>query len=450
MKQKIIFVFSFLIFLLSVVQIVYNIVNTLTSRNLIDFSVYYQAINTWAQGKNPYQHFFGQSPDKIPFNYPPSALIVLLPFKLLPIKIAEIALIVLSLLSLWLTLWIILKLTNVKISTAHFLLILAFFNQTFPVKFTLILGQINLIVLGLSYGGLYLYFCKNPKSEILNPKQILNFNVQNSKQKRNLKSLGFRYLNLFGASNLGFRILSILLLSLASSLKIFPLFTLPLFFIFGDFKFVFSVLGIFLALNILPSVDLFEQYYFQIIPNLLRAVEVPNFYDQSLLAFLLRLNLPIFWAKILTLVILFALFGWILAKFYRHLNPPPRSPFGHLGGVSLIFALFSIGNLFSWQHHLVFTYPLIFILYLTLLGRSRPTPTKLFLFFFIWLIFVFHFKTEASPLLNNPLIASYQTIVIFFVIFASLSMLKLFIYPKKHEPRTQNSPRNNSRSVCCG
>jgi leucyl-tRNA synthetase len=47
---------------------------------------------------------------------------------------------------------------------------------------------------------------KNPKSKIPSSKQILNSNIQNSKQKKNLRGLGFRDLNLFGASNLEFKI----------------------------------------------------------------------------------------------------------------------------------------------------------------------------------------------------------------------------------------------------
>lgn len=407
MKQKIFFLLSLTFFILSFAHILFNLLQILPKKNFLDFFVYNGALEKFLSHQNPYNFLYGQPPDKVPFNYPPSAFLVLLPLKLFPLKTAQIILVILSFLAFWMTFWVILKISRTKISLPHFLILVAFFNQTFPVKFTLVLGQINLIVLGLAYGGLYLYKISNIKYK----KHILNI----------------KYFS------------SILLFSLAASLKIFPLFTLPLFFLLKDFRFVFSVLTIFLTLNLLPSFNLFKQYYFQIAPHLSRAVGIPNFYDQSLLAFLLRLSLPIFWAKILTLVILFALLGWVLVKFYRHLNSPPRSPGGHRGGVSLIslenrsllfsfsfiFALFSIGGLFSWQHHLVFAYPLIFILYLQLLGRSRPIPTNLLLFFFIWLTFVFHFKTEASPLLKNPFTASYQTIIILFLLFASLGILKV-------------------------
>jgi len=437
-KQKIFLLLSLTLFILSFTHIFFNLLQILPKKNFIDFFVYQGALEKFLNQQNPYNFLYGQPPDKVPFNYPPSALLLLLPLKLLPLKTAQIILTILSFLAFWLTFWLILKVSKTKISLPHFLIILAFFNQTFPVKFTLVLGQINLIVLGLTYGGMYLYF-KSFKKLIGDAGGRAPDDAQSANWRT---SIGGRE-----TRDRIYQFFSIMFFSFASSLKIFPLFTLPFFLIIKDYMFVFSVAAIFLVLNLLPSFNLFKQYYFQIVPGLSRTVGIPNFYDQSFLAFLLRLNLPIFWAKILTLVILFSLFTWILIKFYRHITPPPRSPCGtsnvpatfdcggHLGGASvikpsnhltiqsfsLIFALFSIGGLFSWQHHLVFAYPLIFILYLKLSARSRPTPSKLFLFFFIWLIFVFHFKTETSPLLKNPFMASYQTITIFFIIIISLS-----------------------------
>lgn len=397
MKQKLFLIFSFFVFALSVALISYNIVKTLTVKNLVDFSVYYQAINSWRQAENPYQRLFGQPTDKIPFNYPPSALFLLSLLTLLPIKAGEIILTILSFFALWLTFWIILKLLKTKISLAHFLILLAFFNQTFPVKFTLILGQINLIVLGLAYGGVYLY--KNPK----------------------------------------FKILSIILFSLSSSLKIFPLFTLPLFLILKDLQFVFSVLAVFFALNLWPSLNLFKQYYLQILPELFRPVGQPNFYDQSLLAFLLRLGFGVSLAKILWSAFLSTLFVFILLSFYR--RPKNNSEVKHF---SLVFALFSIGLPFSWQHHLVFGYPLIFILYLKPFKNfrkkfhnrkdfNRHIFKHLLVFFLIWIVFAFHFKNEASSLLNNPFIASYQTIVVLLIVcYSSLTKTRFtsVIFPK--------------------
>lgn len=395
MKQKIFLLLSLTLFILSFGQILFNLLQILPKKNFIDFFVYHGAVEKFVSLQNPYNFLYGQPPDKVPFNYPPSALLVLLPLKLFPLKITQIILVILSFLAFWSTFWVTLKMLKIRLSLPHFLILLAFFNQTFPVKFTLVLGQINLIVLGLAYGGLYLYQISRLRQDYGGQAKIKYFS-------------------------------SILLLSLAACLKIFPLFTLPLFLILKDFGFVFSVLGIFLTLNILPSFNLFKQYYFQIVPNLSRAVGIPNFYDQSLLAFLLRLNLGSFLAKIATFVFLFTLLVLTLFRFYKQLKN--NLTIKQLNNItikhfSFIFALFSIGGLFSWQHHLVFAYPLVFIVYLKSLQRQKNLKGKLFynfLFLLLWLIFVFHFKDETSPLLKNPFIASYQTIIVLFFIVYSL------------------------------
>jgi hypothetical protein len=415
MKQKLFLFFSLALFILSFSHILFNLVQILPNKNFIDFFVYNGALEKFLNHQNPYNFLYGQPPDKVPFNYPPSALLILLPIKLFPLKMAQIMLVLLSFLAFWSAFWITLKMIKIRISLPHFLTLLAFFNQTFPVKFTLVLGQINLIVLGLAYGGLYLYkkykiFAVSQLSEQVNNDRVLEFRGRGRSEwspdgnRRGMRVDLIRKFLYFG---------SILFLSLASSLKIFPLFALPLFLILKDYVFVFWVLAIFITLNFLPGIGLFKQYYFDIIPSLNRAVGIPNFYDQSLLAFLLRLTHNPQLSKWLALGTIFCFYLYVLIQ--QNLRHKPL-----LFSFSFILALFSIGNLFSWQHHLVFAYPLIFILYLKFLGRSRPTPTKSLIFFFIWLILVFHFKTDSSPLLKNPFIASYQTIAVLFFIVSCL------------------------------
>ncbi len=426
--KKIFLLLSLTLFILSFTHILFNLLQILPKKNFIDFFVYNGAVEKFLNQQNPYNFLYGQPPDKIPFNYPPSALLVLLPLKLFPMKITQIILVILSFLAFWSTFWVILKMSRIKISLPHFLILLAFLNQTFPVKFTLVLGQINLIVLGLAYGGLYLYF-KSYKKLIGGAGACLP-----DRQGRAPDDAQF-FTSIGGRETRDriYQFFSIVFFSLASSLKIFPLFTLPLFIILKDFKFVFSVVGIFLALNLLPSLNLFKQYYFQIVPNLNNAVGIPNFYDQSLLAFLLRLGVDVSVAKIVLLLFLSTVFVLVFFRFYRSKNKATTS---NVAGAikqcnnvtiklfSLVFALFSIGGLFSWQHHLVFAYPLIFIVYLKTLERQKNLKAKLFynfLFLFVWLVFVFHFKTETSPYLLNPLVASYQTItVLFFIVYSLL------------------------------
>lgn len=375
---------AIILFTISTVQIVINLAKTLMSKNLIDFMVYWGASDKLFSGKNPYQFLY----NGIPFNYPISSLIIYPLFKLFPIKFAQILLIVLSFLSLWVTLWIVIKLSKIKISKAHFLIILAFFNQTFPVKFTLVLGQINLIVLGLSFLGLYVY------RKAIEPPRL---------RKPTLRRLGKPR-----------RLIGTMLIAISAALKLFPLALLPLFFILKDFYFVFSVLFLFLLLNIAPSFSLFQQYYFKILPAMSQNISKPWFYDQSLTAFLMRLTNNPLLSKYCVLGIVAIIIIIIFIKFYKNKSL--------LLAFCLIFALISIGNIFSWQHHLVFSYPLILLTYIKLKNKFNLLIIKCSVFT-IWFLLAFHFQNELSPLLSNPFIASYQTILIFTLIIINLLII---------------------------
>lgn len=355
---------SVLIFLTACSQILVNIASTLRVKNLVDYLVYYGALAKFVTRVNPYVFLYGQGVDRVPFNYPPSSLIVLSSLHLLPVKAGEAVLILLSFFFLILSLWLVIKLSRIKISQSLFLLTSAFFIQTFPVKFTLILGQVNLIVLGLTITAIYFYIVRHRKCAWS---------------------------------------LAVIFLSLASCLKIFPLILLSLSLLKKDYKFVFSVLGLFLILNLIPGQALFKQYFLNLVPSLSLATATPNFYDQSIYAFFFRLTHQLDFSQLATFAVFLAFFVLALRKFKKQ---------GLLFSASYLLALCSIGSPFSWQHHLVFSYPLILILLLQNLNKIRRSLFKLVPFLIIWAVLVFHFPNEASPLLANPFLASYQTIII--------------------------------------
>ena len=406
-----ILILSIIIFLISVIQILFNVFPAIERRGLIDFGVYWQALTRFLAGQNPYA---GQG---IPFNYPPSALLVLLPFKLFSRLQAEYLLTVLSFFSLWITLWITVKLSKIKISTTHFFLILAFFTQTFPVKFTLILGQINLIVLGLAYTTLY--YCLANKGQAGGERR----GAPTSRTYKLVSEAGAGARQAPPLITWAKNMASSFIMVLASSLKLFPLLTLPLFFITKNYFFTLTTIVIFVFLNLLPGPALAQKYYLQILPNISKSISYPAFYDQSILAFLLRLGLASPTAKIGAFLILAGLFILILYKFYNSYN---RYNY-YLLGFSLIFALISIAGLFSWQHHLVFSYPLILLIYLNLWQKKHRLGIKFYLFpIVVWLVLVFHFLNEHSPLLVNPFLASYQTVLILLLLTVSLWKKPLF------------------------
>lgn len=408
MKRKVLLVISCLILFLAIVQIFLNIFKTLSARDLIDFAVYQGALEAFLTNKNPYQFLYGVAKTSIPFNYPPGSLLVMFPLHFFPLKAGEIALSILSIFLLGVTLWIIQKLTDIKLCIPHFLLILAFFVQTFPTKFTLILGQINFIVLGSAFLSLFAYI----------------------HYKNNAGKEG-NFLPLF---------ISVILFALSATMKLFPLYVLPLFLVLGDFMFFFAVLIIFLLFNLLPSVRLFEHYFFSILPSFSQ-IGQPNFYDQSIFAFFVRITNSPPLAKNIAIAILLMLYLLTFLWFRSRVNSARKITKGNeahkklfasligyplMIAVSLVFAIFSIGNFFSWQHHLVFSFPLIFLLYLQTLKKQNTLKGKLiynFLFLIIWLFFVFHFKDERNSLLSNPFTASYQTILVLLLVLFQLCYL---------------------------
>lgn len=368
-------ILAVLIFFASFAQILYNVIPTIINKNLIDFLVYWQAWDRFIKGENIYKFLYSLPLDRIPFNYPPSTLVFFSPFKTLPLHFSEILLTIISLSSLWLSLHVVLKITRIKLPFSLLLMIFAFLNQTFPVKFTLILGQINLIVLGLVMIAIYLYLIRKDR----------------------------------------FYFFSILLFSIAACLKIIPLLTLPLFIIVGDYFYAGSVLAIFVFSNLLASTGLTWRYVSMVLPSIAK-ISQPSFYDQSIISALLRLGISVNIAKAAS----FSLITLLLFVIFYKLKNSGFSKDLFFRYFLVILAISSIGNFFSWQHHLVFAYPLAFYLFL-IFWKNKKT-SYLFGFIFIWFLFFFHFKNQSEQLLKNPMIASYQTITVLFLIFAGLSI----------------------------
>jgi len=366
--QIIILLFSLALFALSIFQTLSIIIPKIYQNNLTDFMVYWQATEKFQQEKNVYDFFYSNPPTA--FNYPPSFLLIFSLLKIFPLKTAQILLLIFSYLFFWLGLYLVIRIAKIKVSLPHLLIILSLFNQTFPVKFTLVLGQINMIVLGLTYTSLYFY--------------------QKTK-----------------------KISSAILLSLSGALKIFPLSVLLLFFLMKDYFFVGFVLLLFLSLNLLPSFSLFKTYFFKTSINLTDVNIKPSFYDQSITAFLSRLFQQPLLVKCLALIITVSILFLIIRDFFKRRNL--------IVSFSLIMALTAIANTFSWQHHLVLSYPLILLTYLRQTRKNKLVYPLMLIF---WLLLVFHFPDEKSALLNNPFIASYQTIIILALIGYNIFSIK--------------------------
>lgn len=118
-----------------------------------DFNTQYYVPHLVFAGHNPY---LGGSGLYTPQVYPPTEFIFFLPFSLLPLKLSSYLYTALSILSLIASLFLLAKIFNVKFLSKINLLLMGLVFMMFPVKFTLGMGQINLLVLWLMVYGLWL------------------------------------------------------------------------------------------------------------------------------------------------------------------------------------------------------------------------------------------------------------------------------------------------------
>jgi hypothetical protein len=129
-----------LIFFAFLVSLAY-IFKILFFPSYFDFRYYYNSLQALIHGGNPY------ITSKFPlFYYPPAAILLLLPFVILPLIISEKIYIFFSFLCLFLSIKMLFKIFQIPIRSwlSLFLMILIF--NFFPLKFTLVMGQINTVI----------------------------------------------------------------------------------------------------------------------------------------------------------------------------------------------------------------------------------------------------------------------------------------------------------------
>lgn len=280
-------------------QFIFDLFRLIRYFPLNDFSVYMNGVKHSLTG-NPYtQKFFDY------YNYPPAATLFFYAFTLLPINTSEFIFTGLSVLSLFMSLLLLVKLTKQKINFYMLLAIGYLLLRFSPVRLTLTLGQVNLIVLLLILLAFY-----------------------------------WRRSWLGGIS-----------LGLAFILKFTPAFLLLFFILKKQWR---VVLGFFYTVTLLHFLailifgwDLTLYYYTQVIPRLLTTSQL-TYMNQSLAALLGRLGVFSFIPRL----------GLILPLIYflvrRQLDFTTYSLF-------LILMTVFIPT-FAWQHHYVFLIPVIFLL----------------------------------------------------------------------------------------
>ncbi len=337
--KKIILYLSVLFFFLALGQQLYKLFFVFQEQNFVDFKVYWDGIKAALAGGNLYFPD-GLYQNQVPFNYPPTTLIFLLILPIFSKSIASLVILLLSLGSLLATIYLLVRMNFKRNRLIFFFLFAILFIQYFPTKFTLTLGQINLLILFLITFSFYLFRLKKD-------------------------------------------IFSGILLAITALIKIFPGFLILFFIKEQRYKTLLSFivtgfLGVLATILIFKPVLLFN-YFGQIGSNLFFKGGEVSYFDQSLNSFLLRLNFSAFWRLFLRLAI--TLFSLII--FLRKKDKA-------LGFFALIFSIMIFLSSFAWFHHYVILIPLFIILFAKVFQKKVLYPKLILLLAYI--LVSFHFR----------------------------------------------------------
>lgn len=305
-------IFLTIISLLFLISLIYILKIFFVSR-YYDFWFYYNSLQIFIQGGNPYNSI------AFPFTYPPLGLIFCLPFAVLPLILAEKAFIVFSFLCLFLSIGILFRFFKIPICSWLSIFLTILVLNFFPVKFTLVMGQINTFILLLLTFFIYYY--------------------RGNKQY-----------------------LSGIALAIALSLKIFPVLLIPYLVISKRWKILISMLLALIIISgavylIIPS-NITGTFLTKTLPSIFQTGGGTYYFDQSLSSFVARtLHNPISvqLARIISGVILIGTYAilWLYRRFENN----------QLLGISSILILNIVLNGFAWQHHFIW---LIIPLFVTL------------------------------------------------------------------------------------
>ncbi len=325
---------------------------------LPDFEVYYNYARIFLSGGNPYAQ-------NVPLNYPPSALLFFSPFSLLSQKTTEIIFTILSLSAFFISIYLL----TYRVSLIKKLAIIALLFQSFPTKFTLGMGQVNLIVL---------FF--------------VIFSFIKDRQNKQVQA------GIFWGS--------------AVMIKLIPLPLAIYFLIRKRYKALMAGLSLFFVSN-LTLIFLFPSmtnYFQNTLPGLASPVgKGVSVYDQSLRAFFMRMELPQSYELSIFIGIFLLFLGVMKYLKDRH----------DLTFFSLILAVTTISNSFAWQHHFVLLYPAFIA---AIKQASSKNIFKGILLTLSYILISYHFRDPLNPPINNPFFLSHTligSIILIWLLFNS-------------------------------
>lgn len=289
-----------------------------------DFIQFWEAGRMCLLRLNPYERLL-TSPG--PFNYPPAILPFLSFFGILPQNLAAIIWNFASIFSLVLTIYLLVKIVKWQLAWWQWLLIYGVTFWSFPVKFTLGMGQVNHFVLLFLVFGLYYLLLPRVRPSVGTDPNLALYRA------------GFFF-------------------SLAGSIKLSP-------FIFGLYFLgkkewqalkwlIIGTLFLFLLPFLIIPWSFQRIYYADIFFRAFSAVGKEVYYNQSLTGFISRqLSYLSFQQQQALIVFLSLFFVGLSALFLKR---------DRLTQWSTVLSLMVMLNALSWQHHLVFLIPCFFFL----------------------------------------------------------------------------------------
>ena len=299
----------------------YNIITTTAP----DFPSYYYATKDALLGINPY------TDSSIPnlYIYPILTSLFFLPMLFFSYPVAQAIFVLLSAVIIPYTVWLSLRLLSEKVDIRYLLFFSSLAFLSFPAKFTLGMGQVNL----LAYAVLMLAY------------------VMYCKQYKSLSGI------LFALAFLAKPILSFMLLFLIIKRSWHTLFV------------VFASLSLAVLISITFYGIEFEQYYFkEVVPVLLHGESGRDVYfNQGLLGFFTRLSDHVMMNKIALFI---SLFLTLFSSFFFFIKESKHTLPSHLL-FSFYITLLVVVHTLSWQHYFVFLiFPLI-LLSIVYLDRKK-------------------------------------------------------------------------------
>ncbi len=273
-----------------------------------DFTGYYYGAQHILNSQNPYvqdvNYFTPQS-------YPPFTLILFIPFTFLSYETASKLWVLFSILAAIYTIYLLSKILNPSFFSTINLFFSSLVFLSFPLKFTLGMGQINILALLLLTFAFYFI------------------------RKNKLYYSGF-------------------FLALSFFIKFFPILLLVYFIIRKKWKilgaFIITIITItgITTLILPPSTVL---YYFQtVLPSLLSSWK-GDYYNQALTGLLSRNITDLYWRELLRIIIPIILFS---VNFFAILKAGSKTKQRENLEIASLVTLNVLINNFSWQHHYVF------------------------------------------------------------------------------------------------